>query len=219
MTKKTASPVPHSHPQAGRAGQHDLRHLITPKSLISREMREARQQHQGMVFWLTGLSGSGKSTLAHSVEARLFYEGLNVAVLDGDAIRGGLCRDLGFSPADRRENNRRVSELAKLFMQNGAICICAFISPAEQYRAEARDIIGRERFREIFISCSQEECERRDVKGLYKKARQGLIKDFTGVSASYEIPFRADCTVCTEGIPEERSIEDLLRYILSQVKK
>lgn len=193
--------------------------LVAPKSLVTLDAREARQMHRGMVFWLTGLSGSGKSTLAHSAEARLFAEGLNVVVLDGDAIRSGLCRDLGFSPEDRRENNRRVAELAKLFVQTGAVCLCAFISPAEQYRKDARVIIGNERFREVFVACSPEECERRDVKGFYQKARQGLIENFTGVSAGYEIPCRPDCTVCTENIPEERSIDSLLCYILSQVKK
>ena len=113
-------------------------HLIAPRSHVSQEMRETKQRHKGMAFWLTGLSGAGKSTLAHGAEALLFAENYNVVVFDGDAIRGGLCRDLGFSPEDRRENNRRIAETAKLFVRAGTICLCAFISPAEEFRRMAR---------------------------------------------------------------------------------
>ena len=189
------------------------RHLVAPRSRVSQEMREIRQHHKGMVFWLTGLSGAGKSTLAHEAEAALFAKNCNVVVFDGDAIRSGLGRDLGFSPEERRENNRRIAETAKLFVRTGAICLCAFISPAEEFRRMAREIIGLEYFREIFVSCSAQECERRDVKGFYAKARRGEISDYTGVSSSYEPPSHPDCVLCTEGVTIEESLRALLTYI------
>jgi adenylyl-sulfate kinase len=143
-------------------------HLIAPRSLVSKEMREVKQKHRGMAFWLTGLSSAGKSTLAHMAEAELFQKNYNVIVLDGDVIRTGLCSDLGFSMEERRENSRRVAELAKIFVRSGSICLCAFISPSAIFRQEARRIIGEAFFREVFVKCSVEECERRDVKGFYK---------------------------------------------------
>lgn len=176
-------------------------------------MREARHNHHGLVVWLTGLSGSGKSTLAHLAEKALFDKGWNVLVLDGDVIRKGLCKDLGFSPEDRLENNRRVAELARLFMLIGSVCLCAFISPQEEARRQARDIAGPEFFREVYISCSQEECERRDVKGFYKKARAGEIRNYTGVSAVYEVPSAPDLTIHTEDAEPEQSALELIRFI------
>jgi adenylyl-sulfate kinase len=192
---------------------NDTPRLIAPRSLISREMREERQNHRGMVFWLTGMSGAGKSTLAHIAEAVLFRQDFNILVLDGDAVRSGLCRDLNFSTDDRRENNRRVAELAKLFAQSGQICICALISPSAAFREEAKRIIGEDRFREIFISCSLEECERRDVKGFYKKARLGEIKNYTGISSGYEPPLAPDCTINTEDASEADCADTLIRFI------
>ncbi|MDR1659385.1 MAG: adenylyl-sulfate kinase [Desulfovibrio sp.] len=194
-------------------------HLIAPRSRISREMREARQPHRGMVFWLTGLSGSGKSTLAHHAEAALFREGWNIIVLDGDAIRAGLCAGLGFTPEDRRENNRRIAEAAKLFACAGVVCLCAFISPEESVRRMARDIVGSEQFQEVFVSCSVEECERRDVKGFYRMAREGKIKNFTGISAGYEIPVSPDCAINTEGRPVEESAAELLAFVGTRAAK
>ncbi len=190
-------------------------HLVAPRSRVSQEMREARQQHKGMVFWLTGLSGAGKSTLAHEAESALFARNYNVVVFDGDAIRGGLCQDLGFSSEDRRENNRRIAETARLFVRTGAICLCAFISPAEEFRRMAKEIIGPDYFREIFVSCSAQECERRDVKGFYAKARRGEIAGYTGVSSGYEPPTHPDCAICTEGATIEDSLRTLLSYIES----
>lgn len=169
-----------------------------------------------MVFWLTGLSGAGKSTLAHAVEERLFSDGYNIVVLDGDAIRKGLCNDLGFSPADRAENNRRIAELAKLFVRNGTLCLCAFISPSANARKTVREIIGDTYFREIFISCSVQECERRDVKGFYRQAREGQIKNYTGVSSSYEPPVTPDLSICTENTPIEVNVRQLIAYIKEQ---
>ncbi|MDR0467183.1 MAG: adenylyl-sulfate kinase [Deltaproteobacteria bacterium] len=194
---------------------HDDPHprLIAPRSLISKQMREERQNHRGMVFWLTGMSGAGKSTLAHIAEAVLFKQDVNVLVLDGDAVRSGLCRDLGFSVDERRENNRRVAELAKLFAHSGQICICALISPSAAFREEARRIIGEDCFREVFISCSLEECERRDVKGFYKKARQGEIKNYTGISADYEPPCAPDCIIGTDNASEADCADALIRFI------
>ena len=126
-------------------------HLLAPHSLVSQEMREAQQNHRGMAFWFTGLSGAGKSTLAHAAEAVLFQKNYRVAVLDGDVIRSGLCSDLGFSMDERRENNRRVAELSKIFVRNGIICLCAFISPSAAFRQDARRIIGEACFREVHV--------------------------------------------------------------------
>ena len=197
----------------------EQRHLIAPRSKVSQEMREAAQPHKGMVFWLTGLSGAGKSTLAHGVEEALFQRDYNIVVLDGDAIRQGLCGDLGFSPEERNENIRRIAELSKIFVRNGTICLCAFISPSAESRSMAREIVGEAFFREIFIRCSVEECERRDVKGFYHKAKQGLIANYTGVGASYEPPLAPEYSLCTERVPVERSTEELLRYIVEQSSK
>ncbi len=194
-------------------------HLVAPRSRVSQEMREARQPHRGMAFWLTGLSGAGKSTLAHAVEALLFEQGYHVIVLDGDAIRKGLCGDLGFSREDRQENNRRIAELAKILVRNGTLCLCAFISPAAEFRRTARQIIGQAFFREIFIACSAEECERRDVKGFYKKARQGEIRNYTGVSSGYEPPDAPDCVIRTEHCSVEENTRELLDFIIRNAAK
>ncbi len=194
-------------------------HLIAPRSKVSQEMREARQIHTGMVFWLTGLSGAGKSTLAHNVEEILFKKGYSIIVLDGDAIRSGLCRDLGFSPEDRQENNRRIAELAKLFARNGTICLCAFISPANQARRFAREIIGLAYFKEVFISCSLAECERRDCKGFYSKARKGELKNYTGIGSQYEAPVHPDYVIDTEGASIEKNTQELLDFIELHTRK
>jgi adenylyl-sulfate kinase len=194
-------------------------HLISPRSHVSQEMREARQPHRGMVFWLTGLSGAGKSTLAHAVELELFQRNYTIVVLDGDNIRTGLCRDLGFSPEDRAENNRRVAELAKILVRNGTICLCAFISPSEEMRRQAREITGEEFFREVFVRCSVEECERRDAKGFYAKARQGAILNYTGISSGYEPPLRPDIVICTENAPVEKNAAELLRFVEQQTTR
>lgn len=194
-------------------------HLVAPRSHVSQEMREDKQAHTGVVFWLTGLSGAGKSTLAHAAEEALFAAGYNIIVLDGDAIRSGLCNDLGFSPEDREENNRRVAELAKLFVRNGTVCICAFISPAHKARAAAREIVGHAYFREVYIACSPEECERRDVKGFYKKARTGEIKNYTGVSSGYEDPANPELLIRTDTSTVSDCTKILVEYIQEQCGK
>ena len=198
--------------------ENNPRHLIAPRSLVSQEMREAKHKHRGMAFWLTGLSGAGKSTLAHAAEELLFRKNCRVAVLDGDIIRSGLCSDLGFSMDERRENNRRVAELSKILVRSGIICVCAFISPSAAFRQDARRIIGEESFREIYVDCSVEECERRDVKGFYQKARQGVIRQYTGVSSDYEAPQLPDCVINTEGDTESDCAMRLVRFIERNAK-
>ncbi len=191
-------------------------HPITD-SIISREERELRLGQRGKVLWFTGLSGSGKSTLAIALERQLFDQGYSVIILDGDNIRTGINNNLTFSPDDRIENIRRIAEVAKLFLANGIICIVSFISPTRDMRANAKQIIGPTDFVEVFIDTPIEVCEARDVKGLYKKARAGEIKDFTGVNAPYEIPLQPDVHVHTEGTDIEESMAVLYQQILPQI--
>ncbi len=176
--------------------------------------RQACLRQRGCVIWLTGLSGSGKSTIAHALERRLVEMGQAAYVLDGDNIRHGLCRDLGFSAEDRDENIRRIAEVANLFADAGLICISAFISPYRATRAQARDIVGSDRFYEIYVSTSIEECERRDVKGMYRKARQGEIRDFTGVSSPYEPPENPTLSIDTT----HRTVADSVALIVSTLR-
>src|SRR3989304_30321 len=162
--------------------------IIWHHAAITRAHRESLNKHKSVALWFTGLSGSGKSTLAHAVEERLYYMGCRTFVFDGDNVRHGLCSDLGFSPEDRSENIRRIGEMVKLFINAGIIAMTAFISPYGKDRELARTLIGKEKFIEIFCDCSLDICEKRDVKGLYSKAREGKIKEFTGISAPYEAP-------------------------------
>lgn len=194
-------------------------HIVAPRSHVSQEMREARQSHKGMAFWLTGLSGSGKSTLAHGAELLLFNKGYSVIVLDGDAIRSGLCCDLGFSPEDRLENNRRIAELAKILVRSGTICLCAFISPLETMRRSIREIIGDAFFREIFVSCSLEECERRDCKSFYHKARTGEIANYTGIDSAYEPPVSPSFTIVTESTAIDDCTHQLVDFIINNTQR
>jgi len=165
---------------------------------VPRAQRELRNGHQAAVLWFTGLSGSGKSTLAQAVEAKLFADGCQTMLLDGDTLRHGLCGDLGFSAEDRSENIRRVSETARLFFESGHIVLCAFISPFEKDRAFARSLIPEGRFFEIYTKCSLDTCKMRDPKGLYAKAEAGEIRDFTGVSSPYEAPGNPEVELDTE---------------------
>ena len=192
-------------------------HPITD-SIISREERELRLGQRGKVLWFTGLSGSGKSTLAIALERKLFDQGYSVIILDGDNIRTGINNNLTFSPEDRIENIRRIAEVAKLFLANGIICIVSFISPTRDMRANAKQIIGPSDFVEVFIDTPIEVCEARDVKGLYKKARAGEIKDFTGVNAPYEIPLQPDVHVHTEETDIEESMAVLYQQILPRIR-
>ena len=201
-------------------GYPDQRHAFGVKSenltsvehRVTAPHRTERNGHSGGVLWFTGLSGSGKSTLAMAVEQRLFNKGYHVYVLDGDNVRGGLNANLGFSPEDRAENIRRVGEVAGLFADSGVICISAFISPyrADRERARAAAKVG---FHEIFIKAGLEACERRDPKGLYRKARAGEIADFTGISAPYEPPSKAELVVDTEAADIEESVRQVVDYV------
>jgi adenylylsulfate kinase len=170
------------------------------------------------VIWFTGLSGAGKTTLATSVNRHMLRRGYFTKMFDGDEIRKGLNKDLSFSIDDRNENIRRTAELAKLFADHGIIVICSFISPTQHMRHMVRDIVGKDRFIEIFVKCSLDVCEQRDVKGLYKQARQGLIKDFTGIGSSYEEPEHADIIVRTDIVSEKESIKYLNKKLIPEVK-
>jgi adenylylsulfate kinase len=155
---------------------------------LNRSHKEALLQQKSVVLWMIGLSGSGKSTIARSLEKALHQAGRHTQLLDGDNLRTGINNNLGFSEADRTENIRRAAEVARLFLNNGTITICSFISPTRQTRAQAREIIGAADFLEVFVNCPLEVCEARDVKGLYAKARRGEIKNFTGIDAPFEAP-------------------------------
>ena len=165
------------------------------------------------MLWFTGLSGSGKSTVAIALERELHKRGLLCRILDGDNIRSGINANLGFSEEDRRENIRRVAEVAKLFVDTGIITIAAFVSPTEDLRQLAEDIIGKDDFKEIYISTPIEECERRDVKGLYARARRGEVKNFTGISAPFEAPKNPALSIDTSKMPLEESVNLLLKFL------
>ena len=180
---------------------------------VSREDREKLLKQKGIVLWFTGLSGSGKSTIANEVAYKLHQMGKLSYVLDGDNIRHGLNKNLGFSPEDRNENIRRISEVAKLFADAGIITITAFISPYRKYRNFCRELLGPGRFIEIYTKASLETCEKRDPKGLYKKAREGIIKDFTGISAPYEEPENPELVIDTDRYSVEESVELVLKKL------
>ncbi len=182
---------------------------------VTRQRREAQNQHQSVVLWFTGLSGSGKSTLSHAVEEQLHLAGCRTFVLDGDNVRHGLCSDLGFSDDDRTENIRRISEAAKLLVEAGVIVLTAFISPFRKDRKNARKLFPHGDFIEIYCSASVEVCETRDVKGLYQKARDGIIKDFTGISSPYEAPLKPELVVNTG----EQSLEESVMQVLDFCKQ
>jgi adenylylsulfate kinase len=184
---------------------------------VSREQRETSGGHKGKVIWFTGLSGSGKSTVANALDEVLHKRGLKTYILDGDNVRMGLNKDLGFSPEDRKENIRRIAETAKLFADAGTIVLTAFISPYREDREFARTIIGEEDFVEVFVDTPLEECEKRDPKGLYKKARAGEIKGFTGIDAPYEKPENPQITLREGDVDYQVSI--LVSYIDYRDKK
>lgn len=186
--------------------------------IISKEKKEKLLNQKGKVFWLTGLSGSGKTTIALQLEKELYKLGFLVQILDGDNIRAGINNNLSFSEADRAENIRRISEVSKLFLNCGVITINCFVSPTKKMRQNAKKIIGKENYYEIFINADLETCEKRDVKGLYKKARSGEIKNFTGIDAEYEKPNNPNLEVDTTQLSLDQSIEIILKNILSQIK-
>jgi adenylylsulfate kinase len=177
---------------------------------VTRQRREALNGHRSVILWFTGLSGAGKSTLAHAVEEELYQIGCHTFVFDGDNVRHGLCADLGFAAEDRIENIRRVGEMAKLFAEAGVISLTAFISPFRADRERVRALVPPGDFLEIYCRCSLDVCEQRDVKGLYKKARAGEIKDFTGISSPYEEPVAAELVVDTDSLSMEQSVAQVL---------
>jgi len=185
-------------------------------STISRQNLESLRGHKGIVIWFTGLSGSGKSTLANALNEALYAKRISTYLLDGDNIRHGLCKDLGFSDKDREENIRRIGEVANLFMNAGIVTITAFVSPFRSDREKVRNIIGKD-FIEIFCAADLDICEERDTKGLYKRARLGEIKDFTGISSPYEIPNDPEITVDTGALDLNASVIQIMNY-LSQKK-
>lgn len=186
--------------------------------MLSRQDKEQLLGQRGLMIWFTGLSGSGKSTVAIALERELHKRGLLCRILDGDNIRCGINNNLGFSPADRVENIRRIAEVGKLFVDTGIITIAAFISPNNDMREMAAKIIGKDNFVEVYISTPIEVCEQRDVKGLYAKARRGEIKDFTGVSAPFEAPLNPDLELDTSSLSLEESVNSLLSYILPKIE-
>lgn len=188
--------------------------VVPHKHKISRLQREQLLKQKGRVIWFTGLSGSGKSTLAGMLEEFLYQQGKATYLLDGDNIRTGLNNNLGFSAADRAENIRRIGEVAKLFVDAGIIVIAAFVSPFEQDREFVKKLIPKGRFTLVYVKCSVKECERRDVKGLYEKARRGEIKDFTGISSPYEEPKTPDILLNSEQHSLQQSFAQLKKMVL-----
>jgi len=185
---------------------------------VDRKKRCQSKNQPSFVVWFTGLSGSGKSTIASLVEQKLFEEGYLTYTLDGDNIRQGINNGLGFSREDRKENLRRIAEVAKLFVDAGMITIAAFISPMKEDRDMIKSIIGQDDYVEIFVDTSVDECERRDVKGLYKKARAGEIKNFTGVNAPYEKPENPDVIIKTEEKSIDESVNEVIKYLTNKIQ-
>jgi adenylylsulfate kinase len=193
-------------------------HPIFDKTL-QREDKELLLSQKSKVLWFTGLSGSGKSTLAIALEQKLYEYHFFTKLLDGDNIRVGINNNLGFSDKDRQENIRRIAEISKLFLQDGIITINSFVSPTKDIRELAKNVIGENDFNEIYVKASLEICEKRDVKGLYAKARKGEIKDFTGISAPFEEPLNPNITINTGELTIEESIEQIWKYIYPIIKR
>jgi len=188
-------------------------------TILGKSEKESLLKQKGVVIWMTGLSGSGKSTLARGLENRLFEDGIITKLLDGDNLRTGLNKDLGFSAEDRTENIRRVAETAKLFADTGIVTICSFVSPTIDIRNQAQQIIGDDLFYEVFINASFDVCAKRDVKGLYAKALSGEIKNFTGLDAPFEPSVNPFLEIDTDELTEEESVDELYTKILELVKK
>lgn len=183
---------------------------------VTRDRREAKSRHRSILIWFTGLSGAGKSTIAHAVEEILHERGCRTYAFDGDNVRHGLCRDLGFSAEDRSENIRRIGEMARLFLEAGVISLAAFISPYRKDRAFVQQLVGAQDYIEIYCRCSLEKCEERDVKGLYKRARAGEIKEFTGISAPYEEPEKADLVLTTDTLSVAECAEQVIALLATR---
>ena len=189
------------------------KNIIKHSYSVNRDSRKKLKQHRSILLWFTGLSGSGKSTIANSVEQELHKNSIHTYILDGDNIRKGLNSDLSFSPKDRSENIRRIAETAHLMMDAGLVVLAAFVSPYRNDRDHVRNIVGNDNMVEIYINTSVEECERRDVKGLYKKARKGEIKNMTGISAPYESPLNPDIQINTEEVTIIDATKQIINFI------
>jgi adenylylsulfate kinase len=187
--------------------------IITHEGIITREDRQTLNGHRSAIVWFTGLSGSGKSTLATRLEEMFFKRGLKTYILDGDNIRVGLNRDLGFTAKDREENIRRIGEVAKLFVDAGIIVITAFISPYKKDREFVRSLVGENEFIEIYVKCPLEICGQRDVKGLYEKAKQGMIKNFTGIDDVYEEPDDPEIVLETNKMGVDEGVRTIVSYL------
>jgi len=187
--------------------------VIRHQAAVTRPRRETQNGHMSINLWFTGLSGSGKSTLAHAVEQRLHLMGCRTYVFDGDNVRHGLCGDLNFSLEDRSENMRRIAEMVGLFLDCGVLSLTAFISPLKADRDKVKEIIGAENLLEVYCNCSLAICEERDVKGLYKKAREGKIKNYTGISSPYEAPENPDIELDTGTRPLRDCVNDIINEL------
>lgn len=185
--------------------------------MMTRGDKENLLGQRGLLVWFTGLSGSGKSTVAMGLERELHARGILCRILDGDNVRAGINNNLGFSAEDRTENIRRIAEVGKLFVQTGVVTLACFVSPTREIRQMASDIVGADDFVEVFVSTPIEECERRDVKGLYARARRGEVKDFTGISAPFEAPLSPALDIDTSVMPLEKSVDAVLQLVLQKV--
>jgi adenylylsulfate kinase len=188
-------------------------HLTWHEALVSKEERRHKNGHHSFILWFTGLSASGKSTIANAVAKKLFETNVRNYVLDGDNIRHGLNKDLGFSEEDRNENIRRIGEVAKLFVDSGTVVLTAFISPFREDRNQVRRLLEENEFIEVYVNCPIEECEKRDPKGLYKKARSGQIKQFTGVDSPYEEPLSPELTIESHRFSVEECALQIINYL------
>lgn len=194
-----------------------MNYIYPTKTKVTREQREALLKQRSVLIWFTGLSGSGKSTLSIHLEAALYARGYKTYLLDGDNIRSGLNKDLSFTEEARVENIRRIGEVSKLFLDAGYIVLSAFISPFKADRDQVKAIVGAENHIEVFVDCPLGVCEQRDIKGLYKKARAGVVKNFTGIDSPYEIPDHPDVTIHTDQVSIEDSVAVLLEKVLPRV--
>lgn len=191
--------------------------IIPTQFSITQKQRSTLKNHQPLLVWFTGLSGSGKSTIANALEKQLFVEGIHTYLLDGDQLRQGLNGDLSFSPEDRGENIRRVAQVAHLMCDAGLVVLAAFVSPYREDRENVKRIVGYKRCVEVFVNTPIEECERRDVKGLYKKAREGEIENFTGVNAPYEPPLAPDVEINTTQVSVEGAVPIIMKEVMARI--
>lgn len=193
------------------------KNIIKHSFSIHKELRASKLRQKPKLIWFTGLSGSGKSTLSNKLEEKLFKLGFATYSLDGDNVRSGINKNLGFTEIDRQENIRRIGEISKLMLDAGLIVLASFISPFEKDREKVKTIVGNENYIEIFVNTPLETCEKRDVKGLYKKARSGVIKNFTGISSKYEIPKHSDLIINTDLMDIDSSVEIIKNFIIDKI--